>query len=127
MQACEKRESRCYVSCTASEVGVCPGNYAKQIRYLDVSRQGPDRLFLSLTNVHYSPRSRRPLLLVRSRLTCSGAVRARRTLPLVAVLAAEGAWRLSEAQRAPAGLLIAITINNLAKQEGNGCIGESLR
>lgn len=36
--------------------------------------------------------------------------------------------RLFEAQRAPAGLLIAIMVNNLVRQEASGCIGErSLR
>lgn len=32
--------------------------------------------------------------------------------------------RLSEAQRAPAGLLIAIMVNNLVRQKASGCIGE---
>lgn len=38
------------------------------------------------------------------------------------------AGALSEAQKAPAGLLIAIAVNNLAGQRVHGCIGErSLR
>lgn len=89
-----------------------------------------DQLFLPLTNVHYS-RPRRLLVLMRSRLTCSGAVRAGKNAAArcgISCRRVEGTGGLepSEVQRAPAGLLIAITVNNL-RQEANGCIGEKGR
>lgn len=128
MQKCKKGASSLHERrCTANEVGVCPDNYTKWIRYLDVSRRGPDRSVVSPLNKCPLRSSSLTPATLRSRLTCSGAVRAGKNAAArcsISCRRIEGAGRL-ETPRVPAGLLIAITVNNLARQEAKrDCIGE---
>lgn len=92
------------------------------------TRQVSISLVPLLTNVHYGRLVRR-----LPELTCSGAVREAEREERGGGISrwmgsgtrkggGEETTRLSEAHRAPAGLLIAITVNNL--QRGNGCVAE---